>query len=106
MKEALPKSTTTAATHLLSGSLSGLASCLALQPLDLIKTRIQQSDTLVDLSKFSRFSPLKTACVLVCAIDGSSAEVDDRALLPTVRHVIQDEGIAGLWKGTAVTVTR
>ena len=31
---------------------------------------------------------------------------NNRALLPTVRHVIQDEGIAGLWKGTAVTVTR
>ena len=36
----------------------------------------------------------------------SKLRCDDRALLPTVRHVIQDEGIAGLWKGTAVTVTR
>lgn len=61
MTEALQKST--AVTHLIGGSLSGLASCLTLQPLDLIKTRIQQSDTLGDLSKFSRFSPLKTAYV-------------------------------------------
>ena len=28
--------------HLLSGGLSGLASAIALQPLDLIKTRLQQ----------------------------------------------------------------
>jgi solute carrier family 25, member 38 len=29
-------------THLLAGATSGLVSCIALQPLDLLKTRIQQ----------------------------------------------------------------
>ncbi|GAA98071.1 uncharacterized protein L969DRAFT_93310 [Mixia osmundae IAM 14324] len=64
--------------HLLSGALSGLASCVVLQPLDLVKTRLQQ---------------------------GSPSTQQVRIVSAAV-HVVKDDGILGLWRGTLPTIAR
>ncbi|KAL7422452.1 hypothetical protein Q5752_003100 [Cryptotrichosporon argae] len=64
--------------HLASGALSGLTSAVCLQPLDLLKTRLQQG--------------------------GHGAK--RRRVRTTVRQIIADEGAAGLWRGTVPTVVR
>ncbi|KAG7562877.1 hypothetical protein FFLO_01706 [Filobasidium floriforme] len=74
--------------HLASGGLSGLASAIALQPLDLIKTRLQQG---VDVKAGGHASGIK----------GKGREI-----IPTVRLVVQEEGWRGLWKGTVPTLAR
>ncbi|OXC63570.1 hypothetical protein AYX13_06660 [Cryptococcus neoformans] len=69
-----------ASHHLLSGALSGLSSAVALQPLDLLKTRLQQSQGDIG-SKRQR-------------------------LRGVVNQVIKDDGISGLWRGTIPTLVR
>ncbi|PWN22047.1 mitochondrial carrier [Microstroma glucosiphilum] len=68
---------------LLSGALSGLASCVLLQPLDLLKTRLQQANT-------------------------PSARIGGKTkrLLRTVDDVVKKDGVVGLWRGTLPTVLR
>ncbi|CDZ98674.1 mitochondrial carrier [Phaffia rhodozyma] len=68
--------TSSAADHLLSGAVSGLASSVLLQPLDLLKTRIQQQ--------------------------GHSS----RKTWEVTKNVIRDGGVLGLWRGTAPTIVR
>ncbi|KAL7413019.1 mitochondrial carrier domain-containing protein [Mrakia frigida] len=62
--------------HLTSGAASGLASSVLLQPLDLLKTRIQQQG-------------------------GTSKKV-----WHITKNVVKDAGVRGLWRGTAPTVVR
>ncbi|OWT38315.1 solute carrier family 25, member 38 [Cryptococcus neoformans] len=69
-----------ASHHLLSGALSGLSSAVVLQPLDLLKTRLQQSQGDIG-SKRQR-------------------------LRGVVNQVIKDDGISGLWRGTIPTLVR
>ncbi|CEH13486.1 Predicted mitochondrial carrier protein [Ceraceosorus bombacis] len=80
---------------LISGGASGLASCLLLQPLDLLKTRMQQSPRLRS------------------ADDGNgkrgrdwSATGRTRRLVGVARNVVHEEGVKGLWRGTGPTVVR
>lgn len=70
--------------HLLSGATSGLASAVMLQPLDLVKTRLQQGP----------------------ATGAGKALVGRRTLTGVVREVVRDEGWTGLWRGTVPTVVR
>ncbi|KZT20619.1 mitochondrial carrier [Neolentinus lepideus HHB14362 ss-1] len=65
--------------HLLSGALSGFASSISLQPLDLLKTRLQQGDNVPD----------KRPRILYVA-----------------RNVVACEGPLGLWRGTTATMAR
>lgn len=67
--------------HLISGGISGFIACVLLQPLDFLKTRIQQSGQ-------SPTKPLKGT------------------LWSTARQVVRDESMLGLWKGTSATVMR
>ncbi|KAG8734810.1 hypothetical protein FRC10_011404 [Ceratobasidium sp. 414] len=60
--------------HLVSGAMSGLCSSLALQPLDLLKTRLQQGAR---------------------GLGG---------IFTIARNVIAQNGVIGLWRGTAPTV--
>ncbi|GMK53744.1 hypothetical protein CspeluHIS016_0103300 [Cutaneotrichosporon spelunceum] len=76
---AAPKKSIKAAHHLTSGALSGLTSAVCLQPLDLLKTRLQQ---------------------------GYNVGRKRHRLGPVVRQVIRDDGITGLWRGTVPTVAR
>ncbi|CAO1623072.1 unnamed protein product [Parajaminaea phylloscopi] len=68
---------------LLSGGLSGLTSCVLLQPLDLLKTRLQQAHS-------------------------NHAELGGktRRLVRTFQDVIKDSGPKGLWRGTWPTILR
>lgn len=68
---------------LLSGGLSGLTSCILLQPLDLLKTRLQQpqSNHVALGNKTNR-------------------------LVHTVQQVLKDSGPIGLWRGTWPTILR
>ncbi|KAM0788683.1 hypothetical protein ACM66B_002780 [Microbotryomycetes sp. NB124-2] len=79
-----------AAWHLASGALSGAASVLALQPLDLIKTRVQQ-DQHQSLTSSTRDGPRSKA---------------QRRIVYTARTVIAQDGVTGLWRGTVPTLYR
>lgn len=68
--------------HLISGALSGFASGIALQPFDLLKTRMQQGDG---------------------QVAGSRHQL---RILGTAREVIQTNGVLGLWRGTTATLLR
>jgi len=63
--------------HFISGAASGLISAVSLQPLDLLKTRVQQGGT-------TGFS----------------------GILFTVRHIVATDGALGLWRGTMPTLLR
>ncbi|ORX38358.1 mitochondrial carrier domain-containing protein [Kockovaella imperatae] len=64
--------------HLASGALSGLCSAVCLQPLDLLKTRLQQR------------------------YEGTQR----RRVGTVVREVVRDDGVTGLWRGTVPTLVR
>ncbi|KAA1074098.1 hypothetical protein PGTUg99_016971 [Puccinia graminis f. sp. tritici] len=70
--------------HLLSGALSGLASCVLLQPFDLLKTRLQQAHI--------------------------SSNPSSSSTRPSIYRlssdVISRDGILGLWRGTSPTIIR
>ncbi|KAJ2682775.1 hypothetical protein GGH99_004605, partial [Coemansia sp. RSA 1285] len=70
------------AMHLGAGALSGVTSCVLLQPFDLLKTRIQQSHAQ------SATSPTKNPVV------------------KAIRSVVTTEGVLGLWRGTVPSLLR
>ncbi|KAF9268384.1 solute carrier family 25 member 38 [Marasmius fiardii PR-910] len=65
--------------QLTSGAASGFASTIALQPFDLLKTRLQQRDSL------DHHRP---------------------SIYRTTRGIIQSDGIRGLWRGTSPSLLR
>ncbi|KAG1724771.1 solute carrier family 25 member 38 [Suillus lakei] len=67
--------------HLFSGALSGFAGAILLQPLDLLKTRIQQGDSALNA---------RNTTVIWC----------------TTKVILRNEGIKGLWTGTSATLVR
>lgn len=67
--------------QLLSGAFSGFASTVSLQPFDLLKTRLQQGD-------------------------GLKTESNTRTLLQTTKSILRQDGLSGLWRGTAPSLTR
>ncbi|GAA6060280.1 hypothetical protein JCM10212_003980 [Sporobolomyces blumeae] len=80
--------------HLASGAVSGAASVLVLQPLDLIKTRIQQEP------QRSRPNP---------AVAPSAAMIGSHAppkIWQTTKDVVRTDGVRGLWRGTGPTLYR
>ncbi len=107
--------------HLLSGALSGFASSIFLQPLDLIKTRIQQGPPKAGPPVEIR-DVLKTVAPNlklgkgVGLAEGEGEGVlaakalkklgKSREILPVVREVISEEGVRGLWRGTVPTIAR
>ncbi|KAJ1649611.1 hypothetical protein IWW47_000838 [Coemansia sp. RSA 2052] len=73
------KSKSGSIVHLGAGALSGMTSCVLLQPFDLLKTRVQQSH----LQATGRGS-----------------------VLQVLQTVVQSEGVRGLWRGTIPTLLR
>lgn len=73
-----------------SGATSGCISTLALQPLDVIKTRMQMS------AAYNRSVHLQTALSL--QHNSSAAE--------TLRGIIRHDRVSGLWRGVAPSVLR
>ncbi|KAJ1860163.1 hypothetical protein LPJ73_001499, partial [Coemansia sp. RSA 2703] len=68
--------------HLGAGALSGVTSCVLLQPFDLLKTRMQQSQT-----------------------QGTSA-LGKGSVVRAVRTVVSADGVLGLWRGTVPSLIR
>ncbi|CAG8475810.1 12051_t:CDS:2 [Ambispora leptoticha] len=77
--------------HLTAGAISGLSSCVLLQPFDLLKTRLQQErqfrNQLQNLSS-AKLSPMNSV------------------LVSTVKNIIAKDSITGLWRGTVPTIFR
>ncbi|KAJ1831205.1 hypothetical protein LPJ63_004434 [Coemansia sp. RSA 2711] len=67
--------------HLGAGALSGVTSCVLLQPFDLIKTRLQQSQI-------------------------QQAHNGLGTISATVRSVVAADGVRGLWRGTLPSLIR
>ncbi|KAJ2486549.1 hypothetical protein IWW37_005585 [Coemansia sp. RSA 2050] len=65
--------------HLGAGALSGMTSCILLQPFDLLKTRVQQSH-----------------------MQGTGRG----SVIQVLQTVVQSEGVRGLWRGTIPTLLR
>ncbi|KAJ8659622.1 hypothetical protein O0I10_004601 [Lichtheimia ornata] len=73
--------------HLTGGAVSGMSACVMLQPLDLIKTRLQQS----------RHDSMRS---------GITIPPHRNTLYWTVRDIIKTNGVGGLWRGTLPTIVR
>ncbi|KAJ3844643.1 solute carrier family 25 member 38 [Lentinula raphanica] len=71
-----------------SGALSGFTSTIALQPFDLLKTRLQQGDSYQQCNS---------------TIDPTFHSV---SILKTTREVLESNGVRGLWRGTAASLMR
>ncbi|OZJ06005.1 hypothetical protein BZG36_01096 [Bifiguratus adelaidae] len=80
--------------HLGAGGISGLIACTALQPLDLLKTRLQQQRQ--DQLAFIKEARAKG---LLVAPQASN-------IYNTVRTIVKDHGPLGLWRGTVPTIFR
>ncbi|KAK0533958.1 hypothetical protein OC842_002802 [Tilletia horrida] len=85
---------------LTSGAVSGLASCVLLQPMDLLKTRLQQADARAPPAASPGSSSATTTS------SNSNSNSSSSRLVRTVRLVVQSEGVSGLWRGTTPTIIR
>uniref|UniRef100_V5EWK7 Mitochondrial glycine transporter n=2 Tax=Kalmanozyma brasiliensis (strain GHG001) TaxID=1365824 RepID=V5EWK7_KALBG len=72
------------------GALSGFASCVLLQPFDLLKTRLQQLDHTT--SSASSAAPQYTSRT--------------QKLVAITKDIVRSNGYQGLWRGTTPTVIR
>ncbi|KAI6094477.1 solute carrier family 25 member 38 [Pisolithus croceorrhizus] len=68
--------------HLFSGALSGFAGAVLLQPLDLLKTRIQQGDVAQQRTR------------------------NTTIIWRTAGDIVKQDGVKGLWRGTTATLMR
>jgi len=80
-----------------AGSLSGTCSTVLFQPLDLVKTRIQQQHRLHPIAE-----PTAAAGNAVAA----AAAPNGWGMFGVARHVLQTEHVTGLWRGILPSVTR
>lgn len=74
----------------LSGATSGFISTLALQPLDVVKTRMQMSDA------YNRSVHLQPALSLQ----------PNSSIFETFRGIVHQDRVSGLWRGVAPSVLR
>lgn len=74
----------------LSGATSGCLSTLALQPLDVVKTRMQIS------AAYSRSIHLQPALILE----------PNAGVIDTFRGIVRQDGVSGLWRGVTPSVLR
>ncbi|OCF32700.1 solute carrier family 25, member 38 [Kwoniella heveanensis BCC8398] len=74
-----------ASHHLMSGALSGFSSAVVLQPLDLLKTRLQQASG---------------------SASAQEGGLKRRRIRAVVKQVLREDGVPGLWRGTVPTLVR
>ncbi|CAO3639551.1 unnamed protein product [Cunninghamella blakesleeana] len=80
--------------NLSAGAISGMVACITLQPFDLIKTRLQQEhQQRLDLAREAK---LKRIIV----------SPHNSTIYSTIRAVVKNNGITGLWRGTVPTILR
>lgn len=90
------------AVHLVAGSTCGGVSSLMLQPLDVIKTRLQQGGTEIGVAQHSQSLKLTGPAVRSYSVV-VSAPVTVRS---TVQEIVRMHGTLGLWRGTSATLAR
>jgi solute carrier family 25 protein 38 len=69
--------------HTVAGAVSGLVTCILLQPFDLLKTRLQQQP-----------------------LTARSVPTGSGSVWRVLRQVLQQDGMIGLWRGTVPTLVR
>lgn len=94
LKPAHKTKSSSAQAHLAAGFVSGLTSSVLLQPLDLLKTRVQQQT--YDTSRSKASAAAAGAAKIPHA-------VAPKSLLATVREI---DSVAALWRGTAASAIR
>ncbi|RUS23901.1 mitochondrial carrier domain-containing protein [Jimgerdemannia flammicorona] len=80
--------------HLSAGAASGLFACTVLQPLDLIKTRLQQQ-------RQQHLAFLKEA-----KGKGITIAPMNSTIYSTIKDIVNRNGVQGLWRGTVPTIIR
>ncbi|KAF9097791.1 hypothetical protein BGX29_003625 [Mortierella sp. GBA35] len=81
-------------THLIGGAVSGLCACVFVQPLDLIKTRLQQQQQ------------AHLAFIKQGGHAGLTIAPLESTIWKTVFGIIKEGSILSLWRGTAPTIVR
>lgn len=82
----------------LIGSVSGTCSTILFQPLDLVKTRLQQTPI--------RYAAAATVTGATATSAAATIPVSQVGIFTLMGHIVRDEKIIGLWKGmTPVSIT-
>ncbi|KAK3834167.1 MAG: mitochondrial carrier domain-containing protein [Linnemannia elongata] len=81
-------------THLIGGAVSGLCACVFVQPLDLIKTRLQQQQQ------------AHLAFIKQGGQAGLTIAPLESTIWKTVFGIIKEGSVLSLWRGTAPTIVR
>lgn len=91
-KPAKPSSSVPPFATLSFGALSGFASCVLLQPFDLLKTRLQQLDHHAASPSSASIAPQYASRT--------------QKLIGITKDIVRTHGYQGLWRGTTPTVIR
>ncbi|PWY99075.1 mitochondrial carrier [Testicularia cyperi] len=83
------------------GALSGFASCVLLQPFDLLKTRLQQLDRLTISNADAAVTPSASS-----GVGRLTQQTRTQRLVGITKEIIHTHGYQGLWRGTTPTVIR
>ncbi|KAF9187371.1 hypothetical protein BGZ51_001338 [Haplosporangium sp. Z 767] len=81
-------------THLIGGAVSGLCACIFVQPLDLIKTRLQQQQQ----AHLAFIKQSSQAGLTIAPLEST--------IWKTVFGIIKEGSVLDLWRGTVPTIVR
>ncbi|KAF9935753.1 hypothetical protein BGZ75_000691 [Mortierella antarctica] len=81
-------------THLIGGAVSGLCACVFVQPLDLIKTRLQQQQQ----AHLAFIKQRGQAGLTIAPLEST--------IWKTVFGIVKEGSVLSLWRGTAPTIVR
>ncbi|KNE55976.1 hypothetical protein AMAG_01822 [Allomyces macrogynus ATCC 38327] len=94
------------AIHLLGGALSGMTTCIALQPLDVVKTRLQQEAAhhgTVAANAARHAGSLSALQARIAKFHALGVSGQVRVI---TKQIVDERGVQGLWRGTTPTILR